>query len=191
MPLVRMSEAWDDPDWIFELKYDGFRSLAFVGSDRVRLVSRKQFVYRRYGDLCAGLGSALNGHEAVLDGEIVCLDERGVSQFNDLLYCRRPACFAAFDLLWLHGHDLRRLPLIERKRRLRSLIRRGPSLLYVSHFDGWGTALFGEVCRLDLEGIVAKYKYAPYGLENSWMKIKNQSYSQVIGRDELFKKRSA
>jgi bifunctional non-homologous end joining protein LigD len=50
MPLVRMTEPWDDPDWIFELKYDGFRSLAFVGSNGVRLVSREQFVYRRYGD---------------------------------------------------------------------------------------------------------------------------------------------
>lgn len=127
----------------------------------------------------------------MLDGEIVCLDERGVSQFNDLLYCRRPACFAAFDLLWLDGHDLRGFPLIERKRRLRRLIQSGPDLLYVSHFDGCGTALFREVCQLDLEGIVAKYKHAPYGLENSWVKIKNPSYSQIIARDELFKKRSA
>ena len=65
----------------------------------------------------------------MLDGEIVCLDERGVPQFNDLLYCRRPACFATFDLLWLDGYDLRGLPLIERKRRLRGLIRSGPDPL--------------------------------------------------------------
>lgn len=145
MPLVSMTEPWDDPDWIFELKYDGFRSLAFIGSDRVRLMSRKRFVYRRYGDLCACIGSALSGHEAVLDGEIVCLDERGVSQFKDLLYCCRPACFAVFDLLSLDGHDMRGLPLIERKRRLRGLIGTGPDLLYLNHFDGCGTALFREV----------------------------------------------
>ena len=89
------------------------------------------------------------------------------------------------------GHELRALPLIERKRRLRGLIQSGPGLLYVSHFDVCGTALFREVCRLDLEGIVMKCKHAPYGLQNGRVKIKNPSYSQMTARDELFKKRSA
>ena len=61
----------------------------------------------------------------------------------------------------------------------------------MSHFDGCGRALFCEIHRLDLEGIVAKYKHARYGMENSWVKIKNRSYSLIIGRDELFKNRSA
>jgi ATP-dependent DNA ligase len=71
------------------------------------------------------------------------------------------------------------------------MIRSRPDLLYVSHVDGRGTALFREICRLDLEGILAEYKHAPDGLENSWVKIKNSSYSQIIRCDELFKKRSA
>jgi bifunctional non-homologous end joining protein LigD len=190
MPLVRMNEPWDDPEWIFELKYDGFRSFAYVNAQRTRLVSRKNVEYKRYTDLARHITSALAGHEAVLDGEIVCLDAEGRPQFYDLLYCRGSVCFAVFDVLWLDGVDLRSLPLLERKRRLRQLVHGKPALLYVTHFERRGTELFKEVCRLDLEGIVAKFKHAPYGLENSWVKIKNPEYSQMIGRDELFKRRA-
>jgi bifunctional non-homologous end joining protein LigD len=122
MRLARLSEPWDDPDWIFELKYDGARCFAYVGSDRTRLLSRKSFEYRRYQHLAKGIGLALRGHEAILDGEIVCLDSEGKPQFYDLLHNRRVPCFAAFDLFWLDGEDPRSLPLLERKRKLRRLI---------------------------------------------------------------------
>lgn len=191
MPLVRINEPWDDPDWIFELKYDGFRSLAYVNCERTRLVSRKNAEYKRYGELAREITAALTPHEAVLDGEIVCLDANGTPQFYDLLYSRAVPCFAAFDLLWLDGEDLRSLPLLERKRRLEQVVHGKPGLLYVSHFEHRGTALFQQVCRMDLEGIVAKFKDAPYGWKNSWVKIKNPTYSQAVDRGELFKKRSA
>jgi bifunctional non-homologous end joining protein LigD len=80
----------------------------------------------------------------VLDGEIVCLDEHGAPQFYDLLHCRRPACFAAFDLLWFDGQDLRSVPLLERKRRLKPHVHGKPGLLCVSHFEQRGTALFSR-----------------------------------------------
>jgi bifunctional non-homologous end joining protein LigD len=192
MRLARMPEPWDHPDRIFELKYDGFRSLAYVGQGRTRFVSRKGIEYRRYGELGRRISSALFGREAVLDGEIVCLDGSGVPQFYDLLYNRCAPCFAAFDLLSLDAEDLRQLPVTQRKRKLRELIpAEGGDLLYVQHFDGRGVALFKEVCRRDLEGVVAKYNRAPYGLENSWVKIKNPTYSQAIGQDELFQRRTA
>jgi bifunctional non-homologous end joining protein LigD len=160
MQLVRMNEPWNDPEWIFELKYDGFRALAFVDSRRTRLVSRKNFEYRRYANLAQDISAALQGHEAVLDGE-VCIDANGAPQFYDLLYSRSVPCFAVFDLLWLDGEDLRSLPLLGRKRRLKSLVANKEGLLYVSHFERSGTVLFHEVCRMDLEGIVAKFKHAP------------------------------
>jgi bifunctional non-homologous end joining protein LigD len=189
--LAQSTEPWNDPNWIFELKYDGFRSLAYVDSQRTRLVSRKNVEYKRYVELARDIAAALGGHDAVLDGEIVCLDANGAPQFYDLLYSRGPVCFAAFDLLSLDGEDLRPLPLLDRKRRLKAFVHRKPGLLYVSHFHRCGTALFKQVCRMDLEGIVAKFKHAPYGLENSWVKVKNRTYSQGIDRGELFKKRSA
>src|SRR5438270_9464765 len=103
MALVPLNEPWDDPDWIFELKYDGFRSLAYVDAQRTRLVSRKNVEYKRYRDLERDISAVLTGHEAVLDGEIVCLDAEGRPQFYDLLYSRGAPRFAAFDLLWLDG----------------------------------------------------------------------------------------
>ena len=98
----------------------------------------------------------------------------------------------AFDLLELDGEDLRELPLIERKRRLRSVIPRESSRLrYVDHVGGRGCALFAAACRRDLEGVVAKWAHGTYqrGLATSWLKIKNPPYSQIEGRRELFEAR--
>jgi hypothetical protein len=120
-----------------------------------------------------------------------CLGEGGVSQFKDLLYCRPPACFAALDLLSLDGHDLRGFRRSNENARGGRLVQSGPDLLELSHFDGFGRALFRQICRLDLEGIVAKYKDAPYGPKNSWVKIKNPSYSQIIARATSFSRSGA
>ena len=90
------------------------------------------------------------------------------ASFNDLLFHRRPPCFFAFDLLTLDGKDLRTHQLIERKQELRRLLARAPldcPLRYVDHVDGSGVALFERVCKLDLEGVVAKHKLAPYVAE--------------------------
>lgn len=97
-----------------------------------------------------------------------------------------------FDLIELDGEDLRDLPLIERKRRLRRLIPREPARLrYVDHIVGRGRALFATACRRDLEGIVAKSVHGSYqrGFATSWLKIKNPHYSQIEGRREPFEAR--
>ena len=88
----------------------------------VRLVSRYEHDYTRFDTLAREIGHILKGHEAVLDGELVCLDHEGRSQFYDLLRNRATACLAVFDLLWLDGNDLRQRSLIERKAALRELL---------------------------------------------------------------------
>jgi bifunctional non-homologous end joining protein LigD len=190
MPLARLHAAFDHPDWLFELKYDGFRALAYVEAGAVRLVSRRGNVYKSFRDLCTGLAAALPVEAAVLNGEIVHLDTDGKPQFYDLLRRRTPQQFVAFDLLWLDGRDLRSLPLVERKRQLRAIVpARSSALLYCDHIATRGVELFERVCGLDLEGIVAKRKdglYTPE--ETSWVKIKNPAYSEVEGRGELFEK---
>src|SRR5207245_10545163 len=125
----------------------------------------------------------------VLDGEIVCLDGNGKQSFRDLLFRRGEPRFMAFDILWDDGEDLRNLPLIERKERLRGLVRIGSErLLYCDHIEGDGHGLFRLACEHDLEGIVAKRKLDPYSFENSgWLKIRNSQYSQWIDREEVFK----
>ena len=119
------------------------------------------------------------------------MDEYGRSFFNNLLFRRRQCVFFAFDLLFLNSEDLRGLPLVERKARLKKLLRRKRSrVLYVDHIESRGQKFFQRVCELDLEGIVAKRKDSLYRVteksSRDWMKIKNPHYSQAEGREELF-----
>jgi bifunctional non-homologous end joining protein LigD len=115
LPLTRRPEPFSHPDWLFEVKYDGFRALAYRHPSGVQLVSRNGNKFASFTDLCAGIELFLKPRQAVLDGEIACLDDQGYSQFNELLFRRGAPRFCAFDLLFLDGKDLRDQPLIERK----------------------------------------------------------------------------
>lgn len=125
-----------------------------------------------------------------MDGEIVCLNDAGKTEFRDLLFRRGEPRFVAFDLLWCDGQDLRYTPLIERKHQLRSILRTGSErLLYCDHIEGDGETLFQLACDSDLEGIVAKRKFDPYLSDQArWLKIRNTSYSQWHGREDLFER---
>ena len=183
----RLREAFDHEDFIFELKMDGFRSLAYVDRDETRLVSRKGHTYEGFADLCAAIHLNLDCG-AVLDGEIVCLDSSGRPQFYSLLRHRGEPVFYVFDILWQEGRDLRSRPLIERKRILRHIVPDQPSaMLYAQHFEKTGRDFYRLVCQEDLEGVVAKLKYGAYGV--GWFKIRNPVYSQYEGRRDLFEKR--
>jgi ATP-dependent DNA ligase len=116
MPLCRRPLPLDHPEWIFELKYDGFRSLAVIQNGRTELISRNghPFSFDLRGGLHAG--------KTVLDGEIVCVDEQGKPQFRNPLFHRGEPCFFAFDLLMSDGKDLRSRQLIDRKRELRRVL---------------------------------------------------------------------
>jgi bifunctional non-homologous end joining protein LigD len=128
----------------------------------------------------------------VLDGEIVCLDQRGRPQFKNLLFRRGAPCYFAFDLLRSEGKDHRLDGLQDRKQELRRLLSKVPEWLplrYADHIEGKGIALFERVCKLDLEGVVAKHRYAPYisvREQSTWFKIRNHRYSQWEGREQLF-----
>lgn len=121
------------------------------------------------------------------------LDRDGRSQFNALLFRRGTPVFAVFDVLWHDGDDLRALPLIKRKRRLRVLVpRRSDSILYQQQVATHGVALFKQICANDLEGVIAKWTAGSYccdGTTTSWVKAKNAAYSQAVGRHELFERR--
>ena len=125
---------------------------------------------------------------AVVDGELVCLDDEGRSIFNVLLHRRGHPTFYAFDLLYLDGRDLRQLPLIERKRQLLRLIGGSalPDVICGKYIAGRGVARFNEVCQRNLEGVVAKRKNGTYATISGWLKIKNPGYTQSQGRHELF-----
>jgi len=191
MPLAVRREPFDHPDWQFEIKYDGFRALAYVDNRSVRLVSRKGNIYKSFDALGGKMAECIRVENAILDGEIVHLDPAVRPLFYPLLRRRSPQQFVAFDVLWFNGRDLRKSPLSDRKRHLRSVVPAGSTtVLYADHMDAKGTELFRAVCDQDLEGIVAKRRdglYTPE--ETTWVKIKNARYSQMDGRRELFEKR--
>jgi len=162
MRLSRAKDPFDSQEWIYELKIDGFRCLAYIENDACKLVSRNGHVFRGFAELCRVLAGSLKVKNAILDGELCCLGQDGRSMFNLLLFRKGLPYYYAFDLLWLNSNDLRKWPLIKRKERLKKTIPELPSrILYTTYLDGNGVRLFQEACKIDLEGIVAKKKDAP------------------------------
>src|SRR5260221_5893756 len=132
MLATMVDRAFDRAGWVFEIKWDGFRAIAEVDRRNVRLYSRN---FISLADRFPPVFEALRRlkRRAVLDGEIVCLDERGRSSFQRLQDYGREGCvlrYAVFDLLYLDGRDLRGLPLLMRKAILKKLVRGNPTLLY-------------------------------------------------------------
>jgi bifunctional non-homologous end joining protein LigD len=190
---IRVPVPVHDRAYVHELKWDGFRGVVCVGDGAQGVYSKNRHRFTRFDPLVAAIASALSGRSAILDGEIVCVDANGRPDFAALMSRRGMPVYAAFDLLALDGQDLRALPLLERKRRLRRLIRHdGPELRYAPHVRCDGADFFQAACALDLEGIVSKPADSPYVSQPSpWRKTLNPAYGQKTeARGELFTRRS-
>ncbi len=193
MRLLRVPEPLTNPDMTWEIKLDGFRALAFIEKGRCTFVSRNGHTFKSWPSLCEQLVKAVRCRNAILDGEIVCLDADGQANFRNLLFRRVPPHFVAFDLIACEGEDLTQLPLFERKARLRMIVRGSGSVMGLDGMRGRGQDLFREICGRDMEGIVGKHvggSYCTDGRLTSWVKVKNPSYSQMEGRAELFEQRA-
>ena len=186
IPLVARSDPFDDPEWIFEPKYDGFRGVAYGWSGRCEIRSRRDIPLKRFRSLWERVAEVLGTREVILDGEIVSLNRQGRPVFRELVRGEGFLAFAAFDLLWLDGIDLRERPLAERKHLLGRLLPEDTGPLYkVLTIEEHGRALFGAIKKMELEGVVAKQKVEPYGRGTVWYKIKNPDYTQSEIRGEL------
>ena len=173
------------PDWLHEIKYDGFRLMAWRDDDRIHLYTRGGFDWvERYPAVASAVGS-LKVQSCYIDGEVVVCDEAGKPSF-ELLRSRqqdRIAFLYAFDLLALDGQDLRHEPLETRKATLASLLRKAPPGIALSeHLEGDGEIVFRQACRLGLEGIVSKRRNSPYksGTSLNWIKSKNPESAAVL-----------
>jgi bifunctional non-homologous end joining protein LigD len=145
-------EPFDDPDWLFDFKYDGFRGLCYIEQGRCRFISRNGNVFDRFEALGDQLAAMLEIDEAIIDGEVVAVDETGRPQFYDLLRRARAPAYVAFDILWLDGTDLRSLPLGERRKRLQAILpTRSPIVSEALSVIGRGCELFDLMCANDLE----------------------------------------
>jgi bifunctional non-homologous end joining protein LigD len=185
--LTLVRQPFDHPDFLFELKHDGFRALAYISDGHCELVSRRRNSYKSFRELRSHL-AGLKVKNAVIDGELVCLDSEGRSIFNELLLRKGCPIYYAFDLLYLNDRDLRQLPLIKRKERLRTLIENSglTDVICGKYVEERGVDLFNEVCQRNLEGVVAKRKTGTYSTVSGWLKIKNPNYTQSEQRHELF-----
>lgn len=193
MELLSQALPFNHDDWLFEVKHDGFRALAYIEDGACKLVSRNDHAYTRFSDLMAVMPNDIAAKTAILDGELVVLDDEGKARFHDLMAHRGKVLFAAFDLLWLNGTDLRDMPLQKRKGTLSKQIRKtARRTFYVDHIERHGKALYNEICARDMEGIVCKPAIGPYRTvsgKSTWIKVKNPNYSQAEGRGELFNPR--
>jgi bifunctional non-homologous end joining protein LigD len=181
-------EPFDRSGWFFELKWDGFRAIAEIRQDQTRLYSRNLLPFEgEFAPIFRELKKI--NFEAVLDGEIVVLDENGRADFQLLQNYRKTGegllVYYVFDLLFLEGYDLQKLPLAHRKETLRKVLPDLPRIKFSDHTEGKGIALFEAAVESGLEGIIAKNKTSAYqtGLRSrDWLKVKNQrSQEAVIG----------
>ncbi len=185
MLATLVAQPFDDPEWLFEIKWDGYRALCTIEKDSFSLVSRNGLdMLRRFPDLKA-LAGAFSSVPIVVDGEIVSLDAKGRSEFQRLQESqKKPAglTYAAFDLLYADGTDLRSTPLEERKALLERLIRDNELVLYSKHIVGRGTALFKSAREKNLEGIIGKKRESTYQERRSrdWVKIKTGHEQEFV-----------
>jgi bifunctional non-homologous end joining protein LigD len=193
-----IEKPFDDPGWLFEIKWDGYRAVAFIENGKVRLVSRNQNeLTPRYQEL-KNMSELVKAKTAILDGEVVALDSEGRASFS-LMQQRTgfrpggrrvaakadvPVLYYAFDLLYLDGYDWRRMPLEERKNKLTSILKPGDVLRFSDHYEAQGKALFEIAGERKLEGILAKKRNSYYEERRSreWLKIKiRQRMECVVG----------
>ena len=198
MLATAVERPFDDPNWLFEIKWDGYRAVAFIDDGGVRLVSRNQNdLTAQYPEL-RDMPKFIKAKRAVVDGEVVALDEQGRPSFS-LMQQRTgfrpgkprlpgrqgvPVIYYAFDLLYVDGYDLRRVKLEERKQLLETLVENSPVVHFSDHYPEKGLALFEAAKQRGLEGIVAKKRKSLYEEKRSreWLKIKiTQRQECVIG----------
>jgi len=173
----------DDDRWAYEIKYDGYRTLAFVDDGRVRLQSTSgREVTDRYPEL-AELHTGLHSETAVLDGEFVVVDDDGRPRFELVQRHERPGVLYLFDVLRVGEHDTIGLPYENRRRLLEQLVEPGDHWLVPSHRVGDGAALLDATAAEGLEGIMAKRlgsTYVPGKRSPNWRKIKNRRRVDVV-----------
>ena len=135
-PLKSKPIPFNHPDYLFKLKYDGFRAVAHLANGKCQLLSRNGSVFASFSTLAARMAASLPLlKSARLDGEIVCVDQDGRPRFRDQLFHRTEPCFFAFDLLGYEGRDLKLTALIERKAELRRILARAPDTSRIRYAD--------------------------------------------------------
>ncbi|MBB1646904.1 MULTISPECIES: DNA ligase D [Sphingobacterium] len=186
MLATLIDKPFDDQNWVYEVKWDGYRALAFMKNGKIELKSRndKSFNEKFYPVYDTLKSIAIN---AILDGEIVVLEKNGTANFAALQNWRSEAdgdlVYYVFDILWYDGKDLKGLSLLERKAILKEVMPQNDLILLSEHFDTSGVGFLNEAQKLGLEGILAKRKESVYHIHErsaDWLKIKANKRQEVV-----------
>jgi bifunctional non-homologous end joining protein LigD len=192
MLATLVSAPFDDAAWQFEVKWDGFRVETVVDGDKVRMWTRGQQDAARYFGPFLDPASWIRARRAIVDGEVIALDDRGEPDFARLqagikgtavVAGGTPFVYQAFDLLHLDGRSLLDSPLEERRRLLASVLRPDPRVRMSEHIDGDGLAFFQAAQQRGLEGIMAKDRrsaYLPGKRSMAWQKIKIRPEQELV-----------
>jgi bifunctional non-homologous end joining protein LigD len=177
-------EVVPDDDYLYEVKWDGYRIISHIEKNKVRMDSRSALDYtKKYPPVAKALKEL--GHDAVVDGEVVVFNQEGKPDFDALqLYNGHdtPINYCVFDILWLDGYNLMGLPLTDRKAILKELVEGNEVLRFSESFED-GEALYQQALDLDLEGIVAKRKdsgYVPDARDNRWLKTPTRKRQEFV-----------
>ena len=195
MKATLASTPFSDPDWLFEIKWDGYRVEAVVRDGSVKLYTRNGNDAETYFPKLLSPASWINAREAIVDGEVVALDENGAPDFGLLQEgisnlrsrsretSKARLVYEAFDLLYLDGRFLLKVPLEDRKRLLRSVLQEGPRVRFASHVEEKGLEFYEAAKDRGLEGIVAKLRRSPYEpgrRSTAWLKIKIRPEQELV-----------
>lgn len=179
-------QAFDDKNWLFEIKWDGYRGIADLREDPIKLYSRNGI---SYANSFQKIMKALEEQKfpMVLDGEIVAFSSEGKPEFqllqNQAESSNLALTYQVFDLLWLNGHSTEKLSLIERKELLKEALIENELVKYCDHVEEKGKDFYKQIEAMGLEGMIAKKKDSPYteGIRSEdWLKIKFQKTREVI-----------
>ncbi|MCU1503114.1 MAG: hypothetical protein JWM12_2468 [Ilumatobacteraceae bacterium] len=181
--LGSLPAAADDDNWAYEIKWDGYRTIAFVEAGALRLQSRRLLdVTAKYPEL-GGLAASVNARRAVLDGEVVCFDETGRPSFEALQRHDTQAVFHIFDVLSIDDSDTIGLPYEQRRDLVSGVVEAGSNWLVPAHRIGDGAALVAATLERGLEGVMAKRLGSTYQIGKrtpNWRKIKNRRRVELI-----------
>jgi bifunctional non-homologous end joining protein LigD len=183
--LCRLTaEVVDDDQYLYEIKWDGYRIIAYSSGSKIVMHSRSGLDYTsKYPNVAKALKATK--HKMVLDGEMVVFNDKGLPDFNALQNYNgkeSPISYCVFDILWLDGYDLKELPLTTRKEILKQVVGKSEVLKFSESFED-GKDLYGQMLKLDLEGIVAKKKTSVYredARDNDWLKTPTRKRQEFV-----------
>jgi bifunctional non-homologous end joining protein LigD len=186
MLATLIKEPFDHPDWIFEVKWDGYRAVAEIRDDAVSLYSRNGISFnKKFFPIVDSLRKLR--FDAVLDGEIVVADDQGRPDFQLLQHYQDSASghllYYVFDLLYFRGHDLTGLPLLRRKELLKKILPSTPKIRFSDHVLKEGVLFYNVAKEKGLEGIIAKHSQSVYEAgrrSRQWLKVKTQLTQEAV-----------